>query len=176
MLAMDIIQFRKLQHEECDRAYGIICGTVDWLLSKNIRQWTVPLPRHIYEDRQHKEQNFTLTCDGELAVVLSLGKEADPHWKEYLGLEEHWWLSTMATASSFRGRQMGRRAIQEAAIFLQNKGVEELYLDCVHGNGFLPKYYESLGFTIITRKNIEYPRGTFDMVLMRRNLSLYDRL
>lgn len=68
---------------------------------------------------------------------------------------------------------MGRRwvrAIQEAAAFLQDKGAEELYVDCVQGNGFLRNYYESLGFELVSRKDIEYPVGIFDMVLMRKAL------
>ena len=167
---MNGIQFRKLHADEFDKAYSIICEAVDWLLSKNIRQWTVPLPRHVYEEHQRKEQNFTLMCNGKLAVVLSLVREANPHWKEHLSPEEYWWLSTMTTAPSFRGKEMGRRAIQEAMIILQDKGVEELYLDCVHGDGFLPKYYESLGFVRVARKDVQYPTGIFDMVLMKKNV------
>ncbi len=163
-------QFRQLHDEELDPAYEIICGAVDWLLSKGIRQWTVPLPHRVWEKRQRDGENYVLVCEGELGVVLSLLREAHPYWKDRLGDDECWWLSTVTTASAFRGRRVGRYAIQEGARFLQDKAVEELYVDCAHGSGFLPRYYESLGFALLARKEIEYPLGTFDMVLMRKEL------
>jgi RimJ/RimL family protein N-acetyltransferase len=164
------IEFRGLRDDELDAAYGIICDAVDWLLSKNIRQWTVPLPRREYEKRQRKGQNYALVCDGKLAVVLSLLRVANPDWKEQLSVDKHWWLSTAVTAQGFHGRDMGRRAIQEAINFLRRNAVEEVYLDCARGSSFLAQYYESLGFERVARKDIEYPLGTFDMVLMKKVL------
>ena len=164
---MDNLKFRKVCDSEFDQAYSIICDAVDWLLSKNIRQWTVPLPRKIFRDQQRNSQNYTLICDGILAVVLSLLKESSPHWLDQTGPAECWWLSTVATASDCRGRGLGRKAIEEAKNHLCGMGVEEVYVDCVYGDGFLPKYYEFLGFELLARKKIEYSTGLFDMVLMR---------
>ena len=163
-------EFRQLKNEELDAAYAVICDAVDWLLSKGIRQWTVPLPRGVWEQRQHNGENYALVCQGELAVVLSLLHEDHPYWKDELGGGKHWWLSTVTTTLTYRGQQLGRRAIAEAETFLRDKAVKELYVDCVYGSGFLPKYYKSLDFTLVARKDIEYPLGTFDMVLMRRKL------
>ena len=163
-------EFRQLADDELDAAYEIICAAVDWLLSRNIRQWTAPLPRHIYEQRQAEGQNHALVYDGQIAVVLSILEEAHPYWRNELGGEERVWLSTVTTAPCFRGRQLGRLAIREALAFLKGRGIESLFLDCVHGDGFLPAYYESVGFATVARKDIEYPLGAFDMVLMRKDL------
>ena len=84
------LQFRKLRDREFDQAHGIISDAVDWLLSKNIRQWTVPLPRHIYRTWQGKAHNYALTSDGELAVILSLLQETSPHWLDKTGSQPCW--------------------------------------------------------------------------------------
>ncbi len=164
---MNSLQFRKLRNSEFDQAHGIICEAVEWLLSKNIRQWTVPLPRHIYRTWQEKGQNYALICNGELAVILSLVKETSRHWFDKTGSQPCWWLSTVASSPEFRGRELGRKAIEQAKTHLAKLGAEEIYLDCVFGDGFLPKYYESLGFESLARRTIEYPTGLFDMLLMK---------
>ena len=163
-------EFRQLKDDELGAAYEVICAAVERLLSRSMRQWTIPLPRHTYERRQAEGRNYALVCDGRIAVVLSILQEAHPYWEDELGREEHWWLSTITTAPAFRGRQLGRLAIGEAMAFLKNRGAEKVCLDCVHGDGFLPRYYASMGFARVARKNIDYPLGTFDMELMRTDL------
>jgi ribosomal protein S18 acetylase RimI-like enzyme len=158
------IAFSRLPDDQADVAYRIVCDAVEWLASRGIRQWTHPLPRDEWKKRQHSGENHGLTCDGKLAVVLSLIRETHPYWNQQLGADAHWWLSTVTTAPAFRGRRMGRRAIQEAAAFLRDDGADRLHVDCVHGEGFLPGYYESLGFDLVARRDIEYPLGAFDMV------------
>ena len=106
MLVMNSIQLRTLDDREFEQAYKIICDTVDRLLSKDIRRWTVRLARCEYERRQCKNQNYALVCDGKLVVVFSILQETHPYWDDQLGNKDHWWLSTMATASSFRCKQM----------------------------------------------------------------------
>ena len=164
---MDNLEFRKLCDSEFDQAYAIICDAVDWLSSKNIRQWTVPLPRKVFLTRQRRGQNYALICDDVLAVILSLVKESSPHWLDQTGSMACWWLSTVATASDFRGQGLGHKAVQQANDYLCEIGAGEVYLDCVHGDGFLRTYYESLRFALLDRKTIEYPTGLFDMVLMK---------
>ncbi len=164
---MNSLQFRKLRNSEFDQAHGIICEAVEWLLSKNIRQWTLPLPRHIYRTWQEKGQNYALICNGELAVILSLVKETSQHWRDKTGPQPCWWLSTVATSTEFRGRELGRTAIERAKMHLATLGVKEIYLDCVYGNGFLSEYYRSLSFVPLVRKTIQYPIGLFDMLLMK---------
>ena len=167
MAQINNLQFRKLRDSEFDQAHVIICEAVEWLLSRNIRQWTVPLPRHIYRGWQEKGQNHALICNGALAVILSLVKETSRHWLDKTGAQPCWWLSTAATSREFSGQRLGQKAIEEAKIYLAELGVEEIYLDCVYGDGFLPKYYESLGFESLARKTIQYPVGSFNMCLMK---------
>ena len=52
----------------------------------------------------------------------------------------------------------------------RHEGVPAIYLDCFYGEGALPEFYTSLGYEQIARKEIEFPCGTFDSVLMRKAL------
>ena len=163
-------EFRKLRDDELDGSYQIIVDTTEWLLGKGIRQWLGPLPRSQWNKRQDRGQNFGLFADGELAVILSLYEMVHPFWKMELGEASRWWLSTLATAGEFRGQGLGRRWVDGADDYLKGKGAKAIYLDCVHGSGFLPGFYGSLGFESLTRKDIEYSVGIFDAVLMRKEL------
>ena len=68
---------------------------------------------------------------------------------------------------------IGGCVLSESAIdYLADKGTRQLYLDCVHGIGFLPAYYKRLGFEVVVTKNIDFPKcGPTDMVLMRRDIA-----
>ena len=164
------IEFRKITMEELDQAYSIICENVDWLLSKNIRQWITPIPYHIYQVRQQNSENYGLIYDDKLAVVLSLVKEPSWEWADEIGDISYWWLSTMVTSKEHRGRGIGKIAVCEVLKYCRKLGIEELYIDCVQGNDFLPNYYKSLGFETLKRKHIKYNEGVFKMVLMKCSL------
>ncbi len=162
-------EFRKIRDDELDASYQVIVDATEWLLSKGIRQWLAPLPRGVWDKRQDSGQNFGLFCDGELAVVLSLYTDAHPKWKMELGCGSQWWLYALATAAPFRSNGLGRCAVAEAEAYLKDMGVQQLCIDCV-ASGFLPGFYTSLGYELLARKDIEYPIGTFDAALMRKEL------
>jgi N-acetylglutamate synthase-like GNAT family acetyltransferase len=164
-------EFRRVRDEELDEAYAIIVEATEWLNARGIRQWTVPLPRDAYATAHARGENYALTCDGEIAVVVSLVRHASRHWTHEIGGSERLWLRTLATARKHAGGQLGRRAVEASKIHLRQTGIGEVYLDCVRGGGFLPRYYESLGFCTIARKDVVYPTGVFDMVLMRCDLA-----
>jgi ribosomal protein S18 acetylase RimI-like enzyme len=75
----------------------------------------------------------------------------------------------LATAQNFRGRRLGEVAVRMACEHLVIAGVNVVHLDCVDVDGFLPAFYERLGFVKVAERNITYPSGnSFPMVLMRK--------
>ena len=166
---MNSIIFRKINANEFESAYDIICDTVEWLKTKNIRQWTDPVPRNVYERRQLNEENYALFINRGITVVLSIVYDFADHWLEEIKTDKKvHWLCTIATAGNHRGNNFGRRAISEAIKFLKSKNADQLYLDCVWEQGFLPDYYQSFGFELIHRKVINWPKcGPQEMALMR---------
>ena len=167
---MTSFTFRRLKVEELSAAYEIIWEVTEWLLSKGVRQWLTPIPLDIYHQRQVDGDNYGLFVDDELGAVVSLLDERPDYWSVYLPDTPFKWLATLASARKFKGRGLGQQTIVEAEFHLAVQGCAEIYLDCFYGNGILPQFYDSLGYQLVTRRDLDFPAGTFDSVLMRKRL------
>jgi ribosomal protein S18 acetylase RimI-like enzyme len=161
---------RQLRTEEFDVAHRILLSAADWLMSKGIRQWTTAYPKDLYRACQEKGWNYGLISDGQLAVIMTLSWELPIEWADCFGMTPVWWLSKLATAPAYRGLGLGGLAVRQAIAALSAKGADRLYLDCVHGTGFLVDFYRGLGFKMINRRNVQFSTGLFDMVLMELSL------
>jgi hypothetical protein len=162
-------EFRRIDNSEIDEAYSIVCQRTDWLNSTGLKQWTEPLPKSVFDNRQKSGQNFGLFCNDQLVVFLSLVKESIPYWQKEIGNADVWWLTTLASSIDFLGKNLGETAVGRAINFLKGKNVTTLYLDCVEG--FLPMYYGRIGFKKIIQKDIDFPKcGLSHMVLMKYNI------
>lgn len=162
--------FRQLNIDELDAAYSILEEVTNWLLARGVRQWMQPLPFETYRQRQRQGENFGLFVDGDLAAVVSLLDDRPAYWDAYLPETPFKWLATIASSRRYKGQSLGQLIIEEAERLLSESGVEEIYLDCIYGDGILPKYYDLLGFEQIARADLEFAFGTFDSVLMRKVL------
>jgi ribosomal protein S18 acetylase RimI-like enzyme len=159
---------RQLASSEADSGYAVYLAAFRWLNDQGIRQWLVPQQRDIFDRRQERGENYGLFIGGDLAVVLSLVQSTPAEWADVISERETWWLHNLATAQNFRGRRLGEGAVRMACERLVVAGVNVIYLDCVDVAGFLPAFYERLGFEKVTERNIAYPSGnSFPMVLMR---------
>ncbi len=160
---------RKLRAEEFDVAHGILISAADWLISKGIRQWTTAYPKELYRACQEKGWNYGLISDGQLAVTMTLSWELPAEWADCFRTPV-WWLSKLATAPDHRGLGLGALAVRQAIGALSARGADHLYLDCVHGVGFLVDFYRGFGFETINRRDVQFSTGVFDMVLMELKL------
>ena len=166
---MKDFEFRLLNVSEAKQAYVVLCETVEWLREKNIRLWENPLPPEVYFARQNRDENFGLLADGELAAIVSL-TDVPSYWADCVSKADARWLCTLATANRFRGRGLGRRAVEMAGDWLAAQGQSALYLDCKPG--FLERFYAGLGFEALEKRelvlNYASPCGAIEAVLMRR--------
>jgi len=162
--------FRRLQPEEFDAARAIIVEVTEWLLSKGIRQWLQPLPAEIYRARHDQGENYGLFVEGELAAVVSLLDYHPLYWSEFLPETPFKWVATLASSRRYKGQSLGEVTLIKAEEFLADEGVEEIYLDCFYGQGVLTEFYAALGYDQIARRQLNFPAGTFDSVLMRKAL------
>ncbi len=167
---MTAYAFRPLEISELDDAYAIIEEVTRWLLRKRVRQWLEPLPYELYRERQQRGDNFGLLIDGKLAAVVSLLDDRPAYWDDYLPETGFKWLTTLASSRRYKGQGLGQIVIEKAGQYLTHAGIDEIYLDCVYGEGILPQYYDLLGFDQLARKEIEFPHGILDSMLMRKLL------
>ncbi|MFT3870765.1 MAG: GNAT family N-acetyltransferase [Nibricoccus sp.] len=167
MVEQATYKFRALRAEEVDASYDVYQRVRDWLRANEIRIWLSPLPKEKFVARQTRGELFGAFCDEKLATIFALVHEMPDYWAPEIGLKPQWWLTTLATAPEFRGKQIGRRAIVWTMNHLQAVGVEELYLDCACG--FLPNFYASCGFRAVAVKAVSFPSGnTYELTLMKR--------
>lgn len=167
---MSSYRFRRLKDEDFAAAYAIVVEVADWLQSRGIRQAQPPLPREVYAQRQARGENFGLFVGSELAAVVSLMEHRPDYWAEHLPSTPYKWLATLASARKFKGQKLGEVAIGEAEHYLILDGIPLLYLDCAFGSGALPDFYVFLGYETVARKDLTFPGGQVDSVLLRKRL------
>ncbi len=161
--------FHRLLPDEFREAYTIVCQASDWLESKGYQHWLVPAQE--YRQRHAAGENYGLWMDGLLVAVVSLGRREPRAWQDVLPSAELIWFGTLCTAIEFKGRNLGMVTLNEAEALLRRQGVDKLYLDCYYDNGFLPGYYESVGYIRIARKGLVFADGSIhDSVLMYKEL------
>jgi GNAT superfamily N-acetyltransferase len=159
--------FRPLYDHEMSQGHAILRAAFHWLIDRNIRQWTAPLPMRVYQAWQQHHWNYGLFRAGALAAVLSLVEGPLDEWRAGPDNTIVLWLHALATAPSWKGRGYGRRAVQCAMDIAQARA-SDLYLLCAEGNGFLPAYYASVGFQEVMRASThDEGLGMLEMVLMR---------
>jgi GNAT superfamily N-acetyltransferase len=165
------LTFRKLRSYEFDLAHSILVSAAAWLTARGIRQWTIAYPKELYFACQEKGWNYALESNGELAAIVTLSWEAPAEWADHFGSTPVWWLSKLATAPAFRGLGLGAFAVRHAIHAVSDRNTDRIYLDCVHGNGFLVDFYHRQGFQTIDRRPVRFSTGLFDMVLMELRIS-----
>jgi hypothetical protein len=162
-------RFRTLRADEVDQCYNVYQQVRYWLKSRNIHLWVTALPKQKFVERQERGELFGLFEGSELAVILAIIYDMPSYWRDEIGTEAEWWLSTLATAPRFRGEKLGEQAVAKAIIWLCESKAQSVYLDCA--SGFLPAFYQRSEFSTITEKEVSFPSGnTYPLVLMKRVL------
>ena len=73
--------------------------------------------------------------------------------------------------AAVQGAEFRAVVIERAEEYLAEAGFKQVYLDCLYGNGILPKYYMLLGFEQVRAGGLTFPGGKLDSVLMRKRLA-----
>ena len=163
--------FRALTIREAESAYEIYLSAFNWLNEHHIRQWLVPTAKDTYLSYAADDQLFGFFNSDELVAAGRLCNEYEPHWKDAIGEQRCWWLSSLTVCRANSYPAKGHSFLRAAFSFLEERACNALHLDCVNNNEFLPRYYESCGFERMCEKSITYKSGnTFPMVLMKASV------
>ncbi len=159
-MSFRIVQVTDRQVEE---AFAVLQATAAWLAQRGSRQRIAKISLEKYRRWQAADVNYAVCRDDQIAGVFSLPVEDFADWPEFRSRGSAIWLRALATHPDFRGRDVGKRAVQWA---LRQAGEHHaVYLDCV--SGFLPQYYGQLGFELLARQVCDYGvAGRFDITLM----------
>jgi hypothetical protein len=165
--------FRHLQDEDADKAYSIICSRVQYLLSRNIRQYTEPYPpKELFLERQKEGYNFGLYDGNELTVTVCVIPNYIPDgWKEYVPQTSFAWITSLFSSEKHKGKNLGYITMEEVENYLLSQKIYLLLLDCYVDDGeYLVSYYNKINYKEVVRKEICYPAHTFTAALMAKKL------
>lgn len=163
--------FQQITSDQVEDAHTVYLEVFDWLKAKGVRQWLRPISREAFVERHLRGELFALSSDNSLAAIVTLAFEVNSYWPDEVGKNCRWWIKSLGVVRRCHNAGIGRRMMEAGENHLRTTGAVDVFLDCVDG-GFLPAYYEHLGYEEISRKDITYPSGnTFPMVLMRKHLA-----
>lgn len=167
--------FQHLKAEDIDEAYSIICSRVQYLLSKNIRQYLEPYPpKELFIERQKNAYNFGLYDKNELtAIVSAIPNYVPDGWIEHAPRIDFAWITTLFSSEKHRGKNLGYTTMKEVENYLLPKKIYFLLLDCYVNDGeYLVSYYRNIGYKEVVRKDICYPTHAFTAALMSKRLEM----
>ncbi|HVO73266.1 MAG TPA: GNAT family N-acetyltransferase [Ignavibacteriaceae bacterium] len=165
--------FRQLNHADIDKAYSIICSRVQYLLSRNIKQYAEPYPpKELFAERRKKGHNFGLYDGNELTAIVSIIPNHIPDcWIEYKPKINFAWVTSLFSSEKHNGKNLGYVTMKEVEKYLLSQKIYFLLLDCYVDDGdYLVSYYNNINYKEIVRKEICYPTHTFTAALMAKTL------
>ena len=150
-----VVEFRKLYSHELNIGYAIHLEAYEWLKSRGSHQWLHAFPYEKYRRWHEQGLNYGFFSSDALTTVVTLVEETDDRWRDFLSGACVMWIRAVAGSNQHRGRGFGRRAIQAAIHRIAIKQRVPLYLHCFKGSGFLPEYYSSLGFKMLSETELD---------------------
>lgn len=148
-------KFRLLKPYELDNGYAVLLEAYEWLKARGSNQWPKPFPHEKYRRWHERGLNYGFFFNGAITTVLSLVKEKDDRWHDFMSGESVMWIRAVAGSNKHRGRGFGKLAIQAAVRKIINEKQIPLYLHCYKGNGFLPKFYGDLNFETLSETALD---------------------
>jgi GNAT superfamily N-acetyltransferase len=165
--------FWHLQDEDFVKAYSIRCSRVQYLLSRNIKQYAEPYPpKELFVERQKEGYNFGLYDVNELTAIVSIIPNHIPDcWIEYKPKINFAWVTSLFSSEKHKGKNLGYVTMKEVEKYLLSQKIYFLLLDCYVDDGdYLVSYYNNINYKEIVRKEICYPIHTFTAALMAKTL------
>ena len=162
---MNGLSVRRVLAHETEAAFGVLKRVAVWLEQQERRQRIAKTTLDTYTAWQKKDVNYAVLDGVAIAGVFSLPREPLDEWPGVESQETVAWLRALATDPAHQRKGVGAFAVRSALGIVSPP--EPLYVDCV--SGFLPGYYESLGFNTIARQTRYYlgEEQPFDITLLR---------
>ena len=106
--------FRKLLAGELDIGYAVLIEAYEWLNARGSGQWPHRFPYVKYRRWHELGLNYGFFSNDKLTTVLSLVKETDDRWRDYLSGACVMWVRAVAGSDRNRYKGFGRLAIRAA--------------------------------------------------------------
>lgn len=137
--------------ENIDDVLQILKENSEWLASLGIKQWEpdyylVKFNEEYYKRAIANNELYVGKIDGQVCGAFVL-RSYDPAWEDD-GVS--YFICNVGVKVSMHGNEIGKTMIEYAKNIVKDLGAEKLKLDCVSNNEKLNKYFEDLGFRLLT--------------------------
>lgn len=162
------LKLYKASGEHFHLIFDILEENSNWLLSQGNNQW----PSDWLQQQKNKiEASVSLgnfhygKMENEMSLVVELLNEPEEIW--HYNKENSLYIHKLAINRKFKGLGVGVAAVNEMIKMASYSNYKNIRLDCVAGNQWLCKFYESLGFKFIC---LEF-NGQVDLALYEYSLT-----
>ncbi|MDX6388727.1 MAG: hypothetical protein QOK34_204 [Gaiellaceae bacterium] len=154
---------RCARHEDADTVAALLDEATVWVNELGFSQWPLPFPRDELAAAIDRGEVYVVEAeDGDTVATVTMLDDDPMYWGDRP--PDAFYVHKLAVRRDQAGRGIGAAVVEWANAEAAEAGREFLRLDCLGDNPGIRDYYEGLGFE---------HRG--DLVLGRRNMSLYER-
>ena len=154
LLAMPL-EFRLSTSQETSQTYALLRDRFHWLQARGLSHDGLTAFSEVVL-RQQRQENFVLVETGQIVGTICVQQDlTHPEDTPWVPQGIHWWLFSLATHPTAAGRNLGGRILRLALEHLKSKQTDVVFLDCLDGNGFLPRFYRAQGFAFLGRKWVD---------------------
>lgn len=123
----------------------------EWLASLGIKQWEpdyylVKFNEEYYKRAIANNELYVSKIDGQVCGTFVF-RNYDLAWEDDVA---SYFICNIGVKVSMHGNEIGKTMIEYAKGMAKDLGAEKLKLDCVSNNEKLNKYFEDLGFRLLT--------------------------
>ena len=135
---------REIKPEEFEETYELITSASEWLRSRGIEQWEIPISKADFQAALLLKEVFVLLVEGRVAGSVTLSRHKDFYWGNVAveGLHLH----RLVVGRDFKGQAFGEFLLRWSKNFAAESGLMFLRLDCRSSSIFLREYYLRNGF------------------------------
>jgi predicted N-acetyltransferase YhbS len=157
------VNVRCARHEDADTVAALLDEATVWVNELGFSQWPLPFPRDELAAAIDRGEVYVVEAeDGDTVATVTMLDDDPMYWGDRP--PDAFYVHKLAVRRDQAGRGIGAAVVEWANAEAAEAGREFLRLDCLGDNPGIRDYYEGLGFE---------HRG--DLVLGRRNMSLYER-
>lgn len=147
----DRIVIEKGTVENIPDVLQILKENSEWLASLGIKQWEpdyylVKFNENYYRNAIEKGHLYVAKLDGNVCGTFVF-RDYDATWEDD---NASYFICNIGVKLELHGNEIGKTMIEYAKNEAKNLGARKVKIDCVSNNEKLNKYFEDLGFALLT--------------------------
>jgi GNAT superfamily N-acetyltransferase len=156
------VNIRRCQAGDVSTVAALLDEATIWVGERGYEQWPLPFPHEEVAAAIDRGEVYVAELDGDPVATVTILWDDPIYWGERPN--DAAYVHKLAVSRACAGQRIGHAIVEWADATARASGRGFLRLDCLADNPGIRAYYERMGFE---------HRG--DLVVSRRNMSLYER-